>query len=182
MLKEITKDDVKTFKDIRILSRKMKLFFDKEIKPRQLEFNREYKHIVELIKIVQWTRRKRKSSFMNKLDFWIHATKREGFFYTLKMLLIGERYAFQELARDYWSVKFDKKTLDILENMVQLFSEQSEEIYFDKTLSEENKYAKFYENLQHAEFLQTELIGVKEELDEMKKVDKYAKAKMESTI
>lgn len=178
MLKKITKKDIKNFKDIRILSRRMKLFFDKEIRPKQLEFNREFKRVVELVKVVQWTRRKRNDSFFNRLDFWIHATKQQGLFYTLKMLLIGERYMFKELAKDYWNIKFDKRTLDLLENMVDVFSTQSEEIYFDDSLSEEEKYAQLYEDISHAKFLNDELIGIKKELEDIGKVDKYAKAKV----
>lgn len=60
---KVTSDDVKTFKDIRIVSRKMKLFFDKEIKPIQTQFNREYKQILSLVKMVQWVKKKKKLLF-----------------------------------------------------------------------------------------------------------------------
>jgi hypothetical protein len=172
---KITTDDIRTFKDIRILSRKMKLFFDKEIKPKQTEFNREYKHILSLIRIVQWVKKKRKGSIINRIDFWFHAINREGIFYTLKMLFGGEKYAFLDLARDYWGVKRDIKILDSLENTVEMFTEEAEKIYFDKTLTEENKYVKFYETLKRAEYLHEELLDVKDELDEMGEIDKYAK-------
>ena len=172
---KITTDDIRTFKDIRILSRKMKLFFDKEIKPKQTEFNREYKHILSLIRIVQWVKKKRKGSIINKIDFWFHAINREGIFYTLKMLFGGEKYAFLDLARDYWGVKRDIKILDSLENTVEMFTEEAEKIYFDKTLTEENKYVKSYETLKRAEYLHEELLDVKDELDEMGEIDKYAK-------
>jgi len=172
---KITTDDIRTFKDIRILSRKMKLFFDKEIKPKQTEFNREYKHILSLIRIVQWVKKKRKGSIINRIDFWFHAINREGIFYTLKMLFGGEKYAFLDLAKDYWGVKRDIKILDSLENTVEMFTEEAEKIYFDKTLTEENKYVKFYETLKRAEYLHEELLDVKDELDEMGEIDKYAK-------
>ena len=172
---KVTSDDVKTFKDIRIVSRKMKLFFDKEIKPIQRQFNREYKQILSLVKMVQWVKKKRKSSFLNKIDFWLHAINREGFIYAIKMLFGGEKYAFLDLANDYWSVKRDIKNLDLLENSVDIFTEEAEKIYFDKTLTEENKYAKFSEFLKQAKFLQEELRDFKKEIDELGDIAVYAK-------
>jgi|DEB0MinimDraft_10_1074344.scaffolds.fasta_scaffold34982_2 hypothetical protein len=172
MNKEIKLEDVKNFKDIRILSRKIKLFFDKEIKPQQSFFNREYKKVAELVRIVQWTRKKRRSSMLNNLDFWIHCFSREGFFYMLKMLFLGgEKQAFSALAGDYWKLKYDRRTLNLLEDMVDLLSEEAERIYFNKDLDEENKYAKFYESLTQAKFLHEELIAIKDEIDEMREYE-----------
>lgn len=172
---KITTDDIRTFKDIRLLSRKMKLFFDKEIKPKQTEFNREYKHILSLVRMFQWVKKRRKGSITNRIDFWFHAVNIEGIFYTLKMLFGGEKDALIELATNYWGVKKNIKFLDSLENTVEMFTEEAEKIYFDKTLTEENKYVKFYECLKQAEYLQVELLGVKDEFDEMGEIDKYAK-------